>query len=350
MYINLANIDFNPGQGGGGVKPSGTLEISGNGIYNVYSYASASVDIHPSISLLETYISNGVYNITGEFNGGIVNVNVPTDGINGWDQKSFTEGVIEIINVYNSASFVASSMFMSNKKIKTVNLPYATSVGVRAFRMCTSLSQVNLPMCDYIGFDAFWGCWSLSQFSLPVCTYISDSAFGSCRSLTQVDLPMCSYIGKSAFGGCSKLTQVNLPMCNYIDSSAFITCRSMTQISLPVCTYIGDAAFFAYRPLTQVDLPMCSYIGNSAFAGCRSITQISLPVCSYIGNGAFNGCSLLSIITIGYSDMCVVGSNTFNATPITEGTGSIYVPASLVDTYKSAETWSVFSSQIFPIE
>ena len=306
MYINLANIDFNPGQGGGGVKPSGTLEISGNGIYNVYSYAAASVDIHPSISLLETYISNGVYNITGEFNGGIVNVNVPTDGINGWDQKSFTEGVIEIINVYNSASFVASSMFMSNKKIKTVNLPYATSVGVRAFRMCTSLSQVNLPMCDYIGFDAFWGCWSLSQFSLPVCTYISDSAFGSCRSLTQVDLPMCSYIGNKAFAGC----------------------HSITQISLPVCTYIGA----------------------QAFNGCSSITQISLPVCSYIGEDAFNGCSLLSIITIGYSDMCVVGSNTFNATPITEGTGSIYVPASLVDTYKSAETWSVFSSQIFPIE
>ena len=77
MYINLITIDLCPGQGGGGVKPSGTLEISENGVYDVYSYASASVDVHPSASLSETYISNGDYNITGEFNGGVITVDVP---------------------------------------------------------------------------------------------------------------------------------------------------------------------------------------------------------------------------------------------------------------------------------
>lgn len=40
----------------------------------------------------------------------------------------------------------------------------------------------------------------------------------------------------------------------------------------------------------------------------------------------------------------------FNNTPIKSGTGSIYVPASLVDAYKSAENWSYFSDRIFPIE
>ena len=154
--------------GGGGVKPSGTLEISENGVYNVYSYSSASVDVHPSASLSETYISNGNYNITGEFNGGVITVDVPApqfvtetlnvsangtynpgqgiDGysqvvvdvpISGWDQKSLTEGVIEIINLDNSASFVASGVFMDNKTIQTVNLPYATSVGSDAFNYCT---------------------------------------------------------------------------------------------------------------------------------------------------------------------------------------------------------------------
>ena len=58
MEINLAIIDFNPGQGGG-VNPSGTLDISENGVYKVYTYASANVDVHPSVSLSETYISNG---------------------------------------------------------------------------------------------------------------------------------------------------------------------------------------------------------------------------------------------------------------------------------------------------
>ena len=190
----------------------------------------------------------------GEISGG---------GTVGWDQKSFTEGTIEIRNLDNSASFVASSAFMNDKKIQTVNLPYATIV--------------------------------------------RNSAFQSCVSLTQVSLPMCSYIG----------------------NSAFYTCRNISQVSLP----------------------MCSYIGINAFWQCYPLAQVSLPMCSYIGSNAFRGCGLLSIITLGYSNICSLNaSSTFYNTKITSSTGSIYVPTSLVDAYKSAKNWSYFSTQIFPIE
>lgn len=313
MYIDLVTINLCPGQGGGGVKPSGTLEISENGVYDVYTYSSASVDVHPSTSLSETYISNGSYNITGEFNGGVITVDVPApqfvtetlnvsangtynpgqgiDGysqvvvdvpIDGWDQKDITEGTIEIINLDNSASFVASSAFKEGKII-TVNLPYATTVGASAFFRCYSLSQVNLP----------------------VCSYIEDNAFYNCRLLNQVNLPVCSYIGNSVFFNCFLLSQVGLPLCEYIGSGALRTC---------------------------------------------SLLSLSLPVCSYIGGLAFYGCSSLSIITIGYSGICSLGdARTFESTQITSSTGSIYVPASLVDSYKSANYWSYFSTQIFPI-
>ena len=184
-------------------------------------------------------------------------------GGGGWDQKSFTEGTIEIINLDNSASFVANDAFGGNKTIQTVNLPYATKVGNRAFQNCKKLSQVNLPMCKTIGDNAFYFCSSLSQVSLPVC----------------------------------------------------------------------------------------STIGWNAFQGCYSLTQISLPMCSIIGGNALLGCSLLSIITIGYSSVCKLnGTNVFLDTQITSSTGSIYVPTSLVDSYKSANYWSYFSTQIFPIE
>ena len=315
MYINLITIDLCPGQNGGGVNPSGTLTISENGEYNVYSYASASVDVHPSISLSETYLSNGSYTITGEFNGGMVTVNVPSpqfvteslsvsangtytpgqgvDGYSqvvvdvppvvGWDQKSVTEGTNVIINLDNTASLVASGAFYA-KNIKTVNLPYATTVGNAAFQNCNSLSQVSLPMCSYIGNSAFQDCNSLSQVSLPMCSYIDGFAFNFCSLLSQVDFPMCSYIGSSAFNFCSLLSQVSLPMCSYIEYYTF------------------------------------------------------------------KNCSSLSIITMGYSSVCSLGgSNAFRGTPIASGTGSIYVPASLVDAYKSAEHWSYYSSRIFPI-
>ena len=338
MEINLAIIDFNPGQGGG-VKPSGTLDISENGVYNVYKYSSASVDVHPSVSLSETYISNGSYNITGEFNGGVITVDVPapqfvtetlsvsangtynpSEGVDGYSQvvvdvpqsvigytqKNLTEGTVEIINLDNSASFVANNAFKDNKNIQTVNLPYATIVYLEAFRNCTSLTQVNLPMCSYIDRLTFYYCSSLNQISLPMCSRIDDAAFNNCTSLSQISLPMCSRI----------------------DNNAFFACTSLSQISLPMCSHIGRYVF-AYCPLTQVSLPMCSFIDDYTFQNCSS----------------------LSIITIGYSSVCsLINSMTFDRTQITSSTGSIYVPTSLVDAYKSAPNWSYFSTQIFPIE
>ena len=367
--------------GGGGVKPSGSLEISENGVYDVYSYASASVDVHPSISLSETYISNGSYNITGEFNGGVITVDVPapqfvTETLNvsangtynpgegvdgyskvvvdvpqsGWDQKSITEGTNIIINLDNSASFVASEVFESNKTIETVNLPYATTVLTFAFNNCKSLTQVSLPMCSYIDSYAFYGCGSLTQVSLPVCSSIGHNAFHFTK-LIQVSLPMCSYIDSYAFTDCSRLSQVSLPMCSYISTGAFSDCDSLRQVSLPMCSYIGNNVFYSCSRLSQVDLPVCSYIGASVFYSCISLSQINLPICSFIGYQAFYNCSSLSIITIGYSSVCsLIGSAVFTSTQITSSTGSIYVPTSLVDSYKSAKHWSYFSTQIFPIE
>ena len=207
-----------------------------------------------------TITSNGIYT-AGEGVDGYspIEVDVP---ISGWDQKSVTEGMIKIINLDNTASFVASDIFGFNKTIQTVNLPYATNVGDRAFQNCSKLSQVNLPMCMTIGDTAFYFCGSLSQVSLPVC----------------------------------------------------------------------------------------STIGWDAFQGCNSLSQISLPMCSHIGGNAFWVCSSLSIITIGYSSVCRLdNSNVFVNTQITSSTGSIYVPTSLVDAYKSAADWSYYSTQIFPI-
>ena len=381
MYINLITIDLCPGQGGGGVKPSGTLEISENGVYDVYSYSSASVDVHPSASLSETYISNGNYNITGEFNGGVITVDVPApqfvtetlnvsvngtytpgqgvDGysqvvvdvpVSGWDQKSLTEGTYDITNLDNSASFVASNAFKDNQNIKTVNLPYATSVGNSAFYRCKSLSQVSLPVCSYIGYQAFYLCKSLSQVSLPACEYIGNEVFDRC-SLSQINLPVCSYIGDGVFGGCSSLSQVSLPVCSYIGYQAFMSCFSLSQISLPKCSYMSVWAFRMCYSLNQVSLPVCSIISDRAFQDCSSLSQISLPVCSIIGYNEFDGCSSLSIITIGYSGVCRLNNiEAFTNTQITSSTGSIYVPTSLVDAYKSATNWSYFSTQIFPIE
>ena len=163
--------------------------------------------------------------------------------------------------------------------------------------------------------------------NLPNCLSVGRLAFTDCHSLSQISLPVCSYIGRAAFEACSSLSQVSLPMCSHIDGVAFQDCISLSQVSLPICSYIGDYAFCC----------------------CYSLSQISLPVCSYIDYGAFYSCSSLSIITIGYSNVCSLDSVVFKNTKITSSTGSIYVPASLVNAYKSAKNWSAYSNRIFAI-
>ena len=369
MYIDLVTINLCPGQGGGGIKPSGTLEISENGVYNVYSYASA-------------------------------NVNVPTTGFN---EREVTEGKFNIVNLNNSASFVKNYVFNTNSYVQTVNLPDCYEVKNDAFMSCSSLSQVNLPMCISIGSSAFMNCSSLSQVNLPMCISIGHSAFRSCYSLSQVNLPMVKTICQGVFGACSALSSLTLctdvywtipfgtrtyggtPIVNE-SSSASIYVRSDTYslwissqlwssisskfVSVPVSgpalsfsngllsgtTKAIASDFTSYLSVTASDitnvlLPECKYLYDLTFQSCTSLNQVNLPVCSYIGNGAFLNCNLFSSITIGYSSVCSLGgTQIFETTQITSSTGSIYVPASLVDTYKSANNWSYFSTQIFPIE
>ena len=256
---------------------------------------------------IKSAIENKGVDMTGVSFPGYASKIGEISGGGGWDQKSFTEENLTFINIDNSASFVASSAFYNNKNIQTVNLPYATSVGYNAFQYCESLSQVILPVCEYIGGYAFNGCGLLSQVSLPMCSSIANDVFEYCYSLTQVILPVCEHIDGYAFNGCVLLSQVSLPVCKYI--------------------------------------------GWYTFKDCSSLSQISLPMCSSINELAFRFCSSLSIITIGYSNICsLYNCGVFSATQITSSTGSIYVPASLVDAYKSAENWSYFSTQIFPIE
>ena len=331
---------------GGGVKPSGSLEISENGVFDVYSYASA-------------------------------NVNVPTTGFN---EREVTEGKFNIVNLNNSASFVKNNVFGNNSYIQTVNLPDCYEVKEEAFSFCANLTSVNLPQCFSIGSSAFRNCSSLSQVNLPTVKTTHQAAFNSCSSLTSLTLCTDVYwtipFATRTYGGTPIITEsstasiyVRSDTYSLWISSSFWSNYSSKFVSVPVSgpalsfsnglvsgtTKAIASDFTSYLSVTASDitnvlLPECKYLYALTFQSCTSLNQVNLPVCSYIGDGAFLNCNLFSSITIGYSGVCSLGgSNAFSATPIASGTGSIYVPASLVDTYKTATNWSYFSTQIFPI-
>jgi len=98
----------------------------------------------------------------------------------------------------------------------------------------------------------------------------------------------------------------------------------------------------------------CNYISISAFEGCNSLTTISFPMCEFLYSHAFYGCTkLTSAYFLGSEVPTLSNSNTFGFTPIAGVTtyndgilGSIFVRASLLTAFQTAENWSYFSQRM----
>ena len=106
------------------------------------------------------------------------------------------------------------------------------------------------------------------------------------------------------------------------------------------------------RTISEITNSSIETIGNCAFAYCSRLTSVSFPACTSIGSYAFRSCFNLISLTLGAPSVCSLPySNAFVSTPIggysaSAGQyGSIFVPASLLASYKSAKNWSYFSSR-----
>ena len=331
MYINLITIDLCPGQSGGGVTPSGTLNITYNGVYDVYSYASASV-------------------------------NVPTVG---WDQKDICEEAYDVKNIYNSASFVAFKGFDEDPQIETIDLPNCELVKNYAFRSCHQLTTANLPECKIVGNAAFDSCEQLSHISLPKCEYLGFQAFRRCSALTTVSLPNVMYADSTIFQSCEGLSEVYMPKLISLSSNMFSACSKLkvlnldnvfsvpnnyftgigfNSISLSNCRVIGNNAFSnANNKITIIDLPRCVYMGGSPFY-MGTYSYINLPMISYftIIDTYFSYCSFIGPANIGTSIYGVVDYNIFSGVTFSTDaeTAPIYVNKEYYSYYSTAEGWS----------
>lgn len=90
------------------------------------------------------------------------------------------------------------------------------------------------------------------------------------------------------------------------------------------------------------------------FSNCSSLQSLDLSNfdTSNVTNNSnmFLNCERLVKLIINNPNLFkMTNSNMFNNTPIASGTGYVYVPDNMVETYKSATNWSVYAEQIKPI-
>lgn len=123
------------------------------------------------------------------------------------------------------------------------------------------------------------------------------------------------------------------------------------SVSLPNCSNASiNNIFYNCRSLEIVNLPKLTYAYRGMFYGCSKLASLSLPCCNNIGVQAFMNASTLTSLTLGANSVATLqNTNAFTNTPIASGTGYIYVPSDLVESYKSANNWSTYASQIMAI-
>ena len=121
-------------------------------------------------------------------------------------------------------------------------------------------------------------------------------------------------------------------------------------------TTINSGAFYGCSQLQTVSFPAATSISDAAFYGCRKLQTVSFPAVETIGSSAFIRCYNLKSLYLTGSSLCKLSaSRAFSSTPIggystSAGTyGSIYVPASLLTSYKTATNWTYFSSRFVGI-
>lgn len=219
-------------------------------------------------------------------------------------------------------------------------------LGNRVFANCSGLEKVTINYDGIVnaGSNLFQNCPNLSQIGVPYdyySDYLTAPGWSEYSSLIYREEPLLSFSNGLVFGRTTTIDSTYLQTLG-------ITSNQVVSVSLPNCVSVGYRTFLECHSLKDVYLPNCEYLANGAFYGANYMNGIDLPKCSYIGDYAFYWCAYsMSYLKLGYSGVCTLGGgNVFTQTPSMR---SIYVPASLVDEYKSAYGWSTYSTRIVPI-
>ena len=160
------------------------------------------------------------------------------------------------------------------------------------------------------------------------------------------------------FKNNTKLKEIQLPLVTSIPSNAFYGCKSLETVNLPSLATAGTSAFNLCAALKSVFFPSLTTMGTSAFYNCKLLEFADLGQCTKIGQQGFRNTSLKTLV-LRRPTVCELPSS---ASTMWAGSafapggvgGKVYVPSTLIESYKTASNWSTMFDagrcEFLPIE
>lgn len=154
-----------------------------------------------------------------------------------------------------------------------------------------------------------------------------------------------------AFCSCNKLTKIDIPNCTNIDNSSFNTVRSLENIRILKAGVIGaTSTFYGCINLEKIILPLFKMGGaSSTFQYCGKLELIDIDTMS-LSFQPFSGCNNLKVLiyrrTSGVNSLGSISMIPSNF----QSDGFLYVPETLLDSYKTATNWSTIANRIIKLE
>lgn len=267
---------------GGGTTPTGTIQITNNGITDVTNYANADVQVPTTAPALYR-----------EFQLDANGVLIPNTTTTHMDFTGVTDiSLYALARAYYGNTAISGAVDMSS--LTTISGEYAC---YSMFTDCTGLTSADLSSLtaiqgDYACSGMFLRCSGLASANLSALTtltstYACESMFANCTGLTSIALTSLSTIGTFAsyaisrmFQGCTGLVSADLSALTAIQGSRaceylFNGCTSLTTV------YIGGT--------TAIDFGTRVNQFNNMFYGCTQNIDVYAPAASQATIEAFSG-------------------------------------------------------------
>lgn len=219
-YDGLSTVTVNPIPGEY-IIPSGTMDITENGTYDVTQKSNVTVNVESS--------GGGNYTIAD-----IVEKKISGD-------------------IVLTQTSIPTYCFYDQRKITSISAPNVTNVEQWGCAYLVGMTNMNFPELTQIKASAFRNCHGLTTIVLPKVTKVLGYGLYYSINAVTIDLPVCTQIATYAFGYSYKLEHLILrseTVCVLDNVNAFVN-SPMQAGKAGGYVYVPSALLSQYQTATN---------------------------------------------------------------------------------------------------